>query len=95
MYKPDNENLQKAIYKVNNKYGIPQIQGIAKIDENVEFIGFNYCKSCAKRGQVDFGVHFFLDDYQFNRLWNKPNNYKGYTVFPNITQVNAFFHSLI
>lgn len=75
MYKPDNENLQKAIYKTNNKFGIPKIEGIDVYDENVEFIGFNYCKSCVRKGQVDFGVHFFLDDYQFNRLWHRPDKY--------------------
>ena len=37
-----------------------------------KIIGFNYCKSLKT---YDFGVHFFIDDYQFERLWNEPEKY--------------------
>ena len=75
MYKPDNENLQKANYFAKNKFNIPSIVGFKKFDENIEFIGFNYCKSMERSGNVNYGVHFFLDDYQFNRLWHNPDKY--------------------
>lgn len=74
MYKPDNENLKKKNYNERNHYNIPKIIGTTKM-ESVEFIGFNYCMSLARKGMTDYGVHFFLDDYQFNRLWNKPDKY--------------------
>lgn len=35
-------------------------------------IGFNYVKTAK---EFDCGVHFFLDDYQFERVWNRPNEY--------------------
>ena len=40
-------------------------------------IGFNYVKSYESKGMdtKDVGVHFFLDDYQFERLWRKPSEY--------------------
>ena len=75
MYKPDNENLKKWNFFGNNKWNIPTLKGIDKFDEKVQFIGFNYAKTCEKQQKTDFGVHFFLDDYQFNRLWNRPDKY--------------------
>ncbi len=33
---------------------------------------FNYAKSSDER---KCGLHFFIDDYQFERLWNRPTDY--------------------
>ncbi len=47
-------------------------------------IGFNFVKSyqAKEMDTTNVGVHFFLDDYQFERLWRKPTEYvsllKGY-----------------
>lgn len=35
-------------------------------------IGFNYVLNTSDRSK---GVHFFLDDYQFERIWNDPETY--------------------
>ena len=75
MYKPDNENIKRWNFFSKNKWNIPTIKGIDEFDEKVQFIGFNYAKTCEKQQKTDFGVHFFLDDYQFNRLWNRPDKY--------------------
>ena len=37
-----------------------------------ELIGFNYAKSSDNK---DCGIHFYLDDYQFERVWNAPEKY--------------------
>lgn len=37
-----------------------------------DFIGFNYALSS---DQYKSGIHFFLDDYQFERLWSAPEKY--------------------
>ena len=37
-----------------------------------DLIGFNYVLSTTDR---DKGVHFFIDDYQFERVWNDPTLY--------------------
>lgn len=37
-----------------------------------KLIGFNYAKTSKEK---DVGIHFYLDDYQFERLWNKPEEY--------------------
>lgn len=53
------------------EYGIPEIKTTSY--KGSEFIPFNYAKSCKDR--VRKGVHFFIDDYQFNRIWNVPDRY--------------------
>lgn len=49
---------------------IPVINNDNFIPNNI--IGFNYAKT-SKEKKV--GIHFYLDDYQFERVWNKPEDY--------------------
>lgn len=37
-----------------------------------ELIGFNYAKTSKNK---KCGIHFYIDDYQFERIWNKPQDY--------------------
>lgn len=37
-----------------------------------DLIGFNYAKSSKDKNK---GIHFFVDDYQFERVWNAPEKY--------------------
>lgn len=65
------ENLQRMIFDGVGEYQIPQIKPTTYKES--EFIPFNYAKTCKdKNGK---GVHFFIDDYQFNRIWNAPDRY--------------------
>lgn len=48
-------------------YQMPIIQPCTYIPERL--IGFNYAKSS---GDKNTGIHFFVDDYQFERIWNSP-----------------------
>lgn len=43
--------------------------------DSCHFIGFNAAASCNKEKRPETGVHFYLDDYQFQRLWNRPDYY--------------------
>ena len=65
-------NLSKAIYDGVGDYDIPEIIGMKDFDIP-KFKQFNYCLS-GKVSASD-GVSFFLDDYQFERVWNKPEKY--------------------
>ena len=68
-------NLGKANFDGVGKYDIPQLEPISEkeIGNIDEWIGFNYVLSDkAPEGKA---VHFFLDDYQFQRLWNNPEKY--------------------
>lgn len=52
------------------KYQMPMI--LAQNAEPEELMSFNYVLSSKKR---DCGVHFYIDDYQFERMWNSPKQY--------------------
>ncbi len=66
------ENLNKRIFGGVGKYDIPLLNSVEQqvIDD---FIGFNFAKSCKE--PQNKAIHFFLDDYQFARLWNSPDRY--------------------
>lgn len=66
------ENLERRIFDGVGEYGIPQIEP-TPYEGGCEWISFNYAKSCEKREGK--GVHFFVDDYQFNRLWTDIERY--------------------
>lgn len=68
-------NLNKANFDGVGKYDIPPIAPVyeKEIGEITEWIGFNYVLSDKEpQGKA---VHFFIDDYQFMRLWNNPERY--------------------
>ena len=67
-------NLNKATFNGVGKYDIPQIEPVKSIPEITEWIGFNYVLSDNKPS-VNKGVHFFIDDYQFERVFKNPEKY--------------------
>ena len=64
-------NIQKALFDGIGKYDIPKLKP-TRFD-TCSIIGFNEAKQCKNRN--DKAVHFFLDDYQFERVWNRPDTY--------------------
>lgn len=66
------ENLERRIFEGVGDYGIPQLEP-TQFHEDCEFIGFNYATGAKDRENK--GVHFFVDDYQFNRLWTNIDRY--------------------
>ena len=54
-------------------YGIPEIYPEHIDIRHLEWIPFNYAKTAKNRESK--GIHFYLDDYQFARLWNRPDDY--------------------
>lgn len=54
-------------------YGIPEIAPEHIDVRHLEWIPFNYAKTAKNRNCK--GIHFYLDDYQFVRLWNRPGDY--------------------
>lgn len=65
------ENLNKVIFDGTGDFDIPRLLPIQC--DGGSFIGFNYAKSC--KAPESKGVHFFIDDYQFTRLWTQPDAY--------------------
>ena len=56
--------------KTEGFYQMPIIKNNNFIPKDI--IGFNYAKTSKEK---NVGIHFYLDDYQFERLWNKPEDY--------------------
>ncbi len=55
---------------LTGKWGMPSLPRQDYIPERL--LGFNYVLSAT---EYDAGVHFFIDDYQFERLWKTPHKY--------------------
>jgi len=64
--------LQKAQYPGVGKWDIPEILP-ESIPEIKDWIGFNYMLS--EKDPSGKGVHCFVNDYQFERLWTNPDRY--------------------
>ena len=73
MYKTQRnyENIQHIRFEGKGQFDIPQIEPMEF--DNAEFIGFNYARN--QKEPEGKAVHFFLDDYQFIRVWNAPDRY--------------------
>lgn len=68
-----NEAYNLGLFDETACYGKYQMPIIEK--DNVipkELIGFNYAKTYDNK---NVGIHFYLDDYQFERIWNNPQEY--------------------
>lgn len=65
-----NLNLVDIDNSTNDFWQMP----IIKNDDFIpsDLIGFNYAKTSENKNT---GIHFYLDDYQFERLWNNPDEY--------------------
>lgn len=92
------ENLNKRIFEGVGEYDIPALKNALFTVDN--WISFNYARSCEE--PEIHGIHFFIDDYQFMRLWKNPDAYlemlarfqavctpdfSTYTDFPKAIQV--------
>lgn len=67
------QNCEKRMYDGASEYNFPIIKPVDVDCEGVPLIGFNYAKT--EKKPEDKIVHFFLDDYQFERVWNNPDAY--------------------
>ena len=66
-------NLGLASYEGVGPYDIPELKPVTELPPITEWIGFNYVLS--DKAPEGKGVHFFVDDYQFERIWNNPEAY--------------------
>ncbi len=56
-------------------YDIPVMEPCRELPECEKFIAFNTLLSRPKAEISRCGVHFFVDDYQFERVWNNPQKW--------------------
>lgn len=67
-------NLVYGRFEITNEYGFPNMYPV-HIDnlKNIPLQGFNY--ALKEQHPEGIGVHFFLHDYQFERVWKYPDRY--------------------
>ena len=69
-------NIGYGHYEHTNLYGIPSMYECTLTDDEIiesKLQGFNY--ALTEKHPQDIGVHFFLHDYQFERVWKYPDRY--------------------
>ena len=56
--------------RVTTKWEMPILKKCNHIPNDL--ISFNYAKTS---NEYEKGIHFYIDDYQFERIWNAPHDY--------------------
>lgn len=104
MHRRSYENLQKAIFPGVGEYEIPEIQPVYEMPDIKQWLRFDQAtnKRIDRDNMQECGVHFFVDDFLFNRVWDEPDKYTDrfrqygvvlspdfstFTDFPKIMQV--------
>ena len=66
-------NCEKRIFDGVGDFEVPCIDPFDMDTSNAKLLGFNYART--EKHPEDKIVHFYLDDYQFERVWNNPDIY--------------------
>ena len=70
--KRNGHNLELGLFPLDGPLGIPKLVP-AHLNDRIPWIPFNSVMS--DRRKEAHGVHFFIDDYLFQRAWNDPCRY--------------------
>lgn len=65
-------NANIALFENFNGYGFPEILPYTEKVDCAKWIDFD---SCIRDKMNSKGVHFYIDDYKFERVWNNPKKY--------------------
>ena len=66
-------NLEIAQFEGIGAYDMPMLIPVKNLPDVKQWIGFNYMLS--DKEPEGKGIHFYMDDYQFERIWNDPEKY--------------------
>ena len=61
-------NAEFGLFEGTGVYEFPIIAPVHDLPVIDKWVGFNYVKTLQKRKIKNHGVHFFIDDYQFERV---------------------------
>ena len=70
--KRNGHNLELGSFELSGEYGIPALRPV-QLDRRLTWIRFNHALREPQRER--YGVHFFIDDYLFQRAWHDPPRY--------------------
>ena len=90
------QNLELGFFEdITGKYDMPVIKPITELPKVDRFIEFDYCNRI-RDNRKNIGVHFFEDDYKFERIWTGPDRYGevlkdfGYVIGPDFSVYTDF-----
>ena len=72
-YNAYNMDLVDYVDLTKDQWQMPIIHKTTFVPDDM--IGFKYVKADNNENAEKCGIHCFIDDYQFERLWNRPNEY--------------------
>lgn len=79
-------NADKAIYCSENYYNFPELFPLVDHVECDSWCDFD-CAFANKKNAVCAGIHFFVSDYKFERIWNCPDKYVDFLLrYPVVIQ---------
>ena len=67
------QNLAKGQFRGGGPYDMPVLEPVTELPQIKKWIGFNEVLS--DKDPDGKAVHFFVDDYQFERVWTSPEKY--------------------
>ena len=67
------QNCEKRMFDGVGEFRFPEIKPVNVDVEDTPMLGFNYALS--ERHPNEKICHFFMDDYQFERVWNNADKY--------------------
>lgn len=70
--KRNGHNLHIGEFETDGRYNIPVLKPIL-LENRLHWLPFNCAKTDKRRSA--HGIHFFVDDYLFERVWNDPARY--------------------
>lgn len=70
--KRNGHNLELGSFELSGEYGIPVLRPV-QLDAHLTWIRFNHALREPQRER--YRVHFFIDDYLFQRAWHDPPRY--------------------
>ena len=72
--KRNGHRLELGSFPTVGEYDIPALQPVS-LDKRLEWIAFHQALKLPSEERNRYGVHFFLDDYLFERVWHDPPRY--------------------
>ena len=72
--KRNGHRLELGNFEKEGEYGIPVLEP-EHLDTRLTWIRFNHALKLPNSERGKYGIHFFIDDYLFERVWHDPTRY--------------------
>lgn len=72
--KRNGHRLELGNFVTEGEYGIPVLRSV-QLEEKLTWIRFNHALKLPQSERHKYGIHFFMDDYLFERVWHDPVRY--------------------